>query len=386
MGIAAAEQQAESEQPEATAEGAKPVKAPPPRRGPSDFVKRSIAILEAAAQNEAGNAHVEGDEENEGEEGERPGRRSPRQDERSPDAEAGEDGVEPEADEGEHGEQDDAPGLALTLDDLIKKAGVDKETFLGAIQVDVQGETVGMRELRDGYLRTKDYTQKTQHLAKAHDEIIPYRDVVGRLKTDEDFQEYVARYFQGAASTLTDVLPYEQIEQLVITDPERARDELGRFRKRETELTKWKNQKAQAKREIEAWKNRQQAVAKSKHPTYDEMRGSILGYLNQRGITEAELNDNPLFEDARIIDILVDAVKGGFAKKTDNSVDDLKLSLGNKREPPKPQRLSSAGASGNRIATDKVRQREVSALREKVRGGDKSAVSAFLAAKYPSPI
>lgn len=376
-----AEQEPDAQQPAAQPEP----KAKPVRRERSAFMRKAIATLEEAARNEMGKRDLteegdDDDEDDEAEEGEQEQSRSrsAQQNKRSssaPESESGEDAPE----EGELEEQDARP--ALTLDDILSRTGVQRDEFLKLIEVDIGDEKVGLSEMRDGYLRGRDYTQKAQVLARAHDEIIPYRDVVARLKTDEDFQEYVARYYNGAAAALSDVPSYDELMELTKTDPDRARDELGRFKKREVELARWKNQKAQVKRELDAWKERQASLARQKHKDYDKARSAIVEYLGKRGISHAELNENPFFEDARVIDILIDAVKGGFVESGGKAADDLKVSLGRKRESPQPQKLSS-GTSGHRGTDDKVRQKKISALREKAHQGERGGWEAYLGEKY----
>lgn len=356
-------------------------KAKPARK--STFMRDAIAKLESAAQEHLGKQaqpteEGEDDDETEGEQEQSRSKRT-RQDgpsTREAEGETGEDAAE----EGELDEADDKP--ALTLDDILSRTGVKRDEFLNLIEVEVGDEKVGLNEMRDGYLRGRDYTQKAQVLARAHDEIIPYRDVVARLKTDEDFQEYVARYYNQAASALSDVLSYDQLMELTTTDPDRARDELGRFKKREMELQRWKSQKTQVKRELDAWKERQLSLARQKHKDYDKARTAIVDYLGKRGVSQAELNDNPFFEDARVIDILIDAIKGGFVESGGNkAADDLKVSLGRKRESPQPQKLSS-GTSGHRGTDDKVRQKKISNLREKAHKGERGGWGAYLGEKY----
>lgn len=359
-------------------------KAKPVKRERSAFMRNAIAKLEAAAQEEMGkrdedNPDEEGDDDDETEGEQQQSRsRSAQQNKRGANQTKSETSEEP-TEEGELDDQDDRP--ALTLDDILSKTGVQRDEFLKLIEVDIGDEKVGLSEMRDGYLRGRDYTQKAQVLARAHDEIIPYRDVVARLKTDEDFQEYVARYYNGAAAALSDVPSYDELMELTKTDPDRARDELGRFKKREVELARWKNQKAQVKRELDAWKERQASLARQKHKDYDKARSAIVAYLGNRGISQAELNENPFFEDARVIDILIDAVKGGFVESGGKAADDLKVSLGRKRESPQPPKLSS-GTSGHRGTDDRVRQKKISSLREKAHKGEKGGWEAYLGEKY----
>lgn len=71
-------------------------------------------------------------------------------------------------------------------------AGGSQEQFF-----DVNGEKLTLQQLQEGYLRTSDYTRKTQELAEQRNTLKPYQEMEQYLKANPDKAQRIYQYLQG---------------------------------------------------------------------------------------------------------------------------------------------------------------------------------------------
>jgi hypothetical protein len=69
---------------------------------------------------------------------------------------------------------------------------------------DVAGEKLNLKQLQEGYLRTSDYTRKTQELASQRDQLKPYVELADYLKTNQEKAAAIQRYLQGDNTAFTE--------------------------------------------------------------------------------------------------------------------------------------------------------------------------------------
>ena len=74
---------------------------------------------------------------------------------------------------------------------------------------DVSGEKLTLKQLQEGYLRTSDYTRKTQELASQRDQLKPYQEMATYLQTNRDKAIAIERYLQGDKDALIEHLQGE---------------------------------------------------------------------------------------------------------------------------------------------------------------------------------
>lgn len=62
---------------------------------------------------------------------------------------------------------------------------------------DVNGEKLSLQQLQEGYLRTADYTRKTQELAQQRDGLKQYQEMESYLKSNPDKATRIYQYLNG---------------------------------------------------------------------------------------------------------------------------------------------------------------------------------------------
>lgn len=262
----------------------------------------------------------------------------PAEEEAKAEEEPEEDGEEESAEAEEEEPEDEAQVSELeTVDDLAQVLEVEPEDILD-LKLKVGDEEVPLAELKNGYLRQADYTRKTQELAderrKLLDEMLPYAEVVARLKTDKAFADHVMRFFTEGPDAMPEVSE-EEIEQLMEEDPDRARELIRQQKERKKRQQVLQQAQQQQMELLRQWAEEQTRLVKQQLPDLDEKRQDIVKYLKEVGFSDQEIAS---LVDARMIRVAYDAAlgrKGG---------DRPRKALADKRRRPAPARGISAGA------------------------------------------
>ena len=109
--------------------------------------------------------------------------------------------VEEDAEGEEEAEEDPKGQKYLTVvgkDGKAHRVHIDKflEGTQHTVKLDGEEKTVPYKELVDGYQRQADYTRGKQEVAKEKAGLSKYKEVVGQLEADPQFEAYVGMYLQ----------------------------------------------------------------------------------------------------------------------------------------------------------------------------------------------
>lgn len=200
-------------------------------------------------------------------------------------------------------------------------------------EVEVKGEKVTLKELKRGFLRERDYTQKTQAL-KARE-----REVEQGIETErKQYRESLAEV-KSFVEMIDPLSAYDKLDWMQLARDDQANgtnnysllkaqyDQLkaGREKLSTARQAAQEKERKEYQSRMAAWADEQVHVIGERFPDVkDPVKAKALAkemddYAIGIGFTERELLSNPIFRDAKMFQIVRDASlyrKGEAARKT----------------------------------------------------------------------
>ncbi len=283
------------------------------------------------------------------------------------DAEADEEGEEDDAGEGEQDESSE-------IEDLLEGSDAEEDKDLIELQLDGKSVKVPVDELKKGYLRQQDYSQKTEEVAERG------RQLAGAEQAFlDERQQYVER-MDGLTETLEGQLKSEEadLDKLLDEHPDEYVREKARLEKcqqaladakaeREGQMAKAKGDQADR---FKDYVREESAALMRAVPTFGDpvkgpqLRKALQTHLTGYGFTLDELKG--VF-DHRTIQVAIDALRWKSLQKSKAKV--------NKKVANKPKVLKP-GAKQPNVSRSKKRS-AAAAKRLKQTGDMKDAAVAF---------
>ena len=203
----------------------------------------------------------------------------------TPEETATQDAVESGADEGDQAEEG-----------TTEEAAPAPVTF--TVELDGKEVEVPLEEARKGYLRTADYTRKTQVLAEERRAISAEREQVSRERAQ------YAQLLPALAAQLQQAMPQPPDETLLHTDPAEYVRQEAYYRKQAERLAaaQFEHSRIQAAQAQEQQGSLQQRVVEERGKLLDAIPewkdegkrkdglGKVLDYGKKQGFTDEELN------------------------------------------------------------------------------------------------
>ncbi len=280
-------------------------------------------------------------------------------------------------DQGEDQSDDDsevesASGLFIR-DDKGKLKGADPADIELDLTIDGEQQTMSLAELRDGYMRTDDYTRKTQEFSQRVAEEVQTELTDAHAKLDERTKEFdvIVETFTGLASQPPN---FQQILAQHGGDAEAAGrhfDQINALRGRLAEVRKaideretrksTQEQKALADNAERTLKILKESVPEWKDPkAFKKEETEITAYMGEMGITQQELVQ--IMQNVKFANALRDAVYG-------RKMRDKKPAVRRKRQvaAKRTKRTATGKPSTSRKNVDRAQ------VRKQARQGDEKA-------------
>ena len=190
---------------------------------------------------------------------------------------------------------------AVTVEEIAARADVSKPVVyehFGGVELDGKEVEVPLEEARKGYLRTADYTRKTQVLAEERRAISAEREQVSRERAQ------YAQLLPALAAQLQQAMPQPPDETLLHTDPAEYVRQEAYYRKQAERLAaaQFEHSRIQAAQAQEQQGSLQQRVVEERGKLLDAIPewkdegkrkdglGKVLDYGKKQGFTDEELN------------------------------------------------------------------------------------------------
>jgi hypothetical protein len=177
----------------------------------------------------------------------------------------------------------------------------DSETEVFIIERDGEEIEVDLEELRNGYLRFNDYTQKRQADAKQAKELeASYQEKLEQLdylltqNVSSEQKQYQAlqQQYKQATDESTKRNTHYQLLQL--------QQKIGQQQAMQQEALRLRQQAEQAAQEAK-W-TEQQELLKGKYEDWDTKKNELVGYLNNQGFVEEDLSMFAHHKMAELVD------------------------------------------------------------------------------------
>lgn len=233
----------------------------------------------------------------------------------------GSDGQKPvqKTDEAEASDDDD-----LVIDDDDASDDLPEETRETSevnddYEIEIDGEKVTLGDLKKGNLRQRDYTKKTEELARQRDEIATERTTIQKIReqTENELAQERERLYKVAAR----YFPQKPGREMLETDPIGYMQAMEEFNARVEEMQALEHedrQRAAAQAEqtsakAKEWEAEQRAYLYSKVPSLKDeaKRNAFISDLGEIGMKEYGLTaeEIPQITDGRYLRVLHDAIQ-----------------------------------------------------------------------------